>query len=86
MHADNDPVLPYHAMHFAQADFPATFRPTLLEENTRIRVKLQAKLLMLAQLRHSYNHLQWRQQVWRLVSKKMRALVAASPESGPIVL
>ena len=65
VHADNDPVLPYHPMHFARADFPDGFQVESHEEQARLVVKTRATRVMAVHMRHEYGELLRRVQVRR---------------------
>ena len=74
--ADNDPVLPYHDMHFARMDFGTGFQTTQREENLRLHVKAVAMLAQTAALHHDYNLLLRRVAVWRLIERRVRMTFA----------
>ena len=72
-HADNDPVLPYHPMHFARGDFPEHFPIDAREEHARITVKTNAVAVMHTALRGQYDDLLRRVQLRRMIAVRVVA-------------
>ena len=70
MAADNDPVLPYHAMHYAHSEFDG-FQASRREEELRLHIKTVAMVAQTAALRREYNTLLRLAGAWHLVERKV---------------